>query len=325
MKKVPNNFFSVILYKDYHRDGAFPQVIRQTFKVKNVHTSLKEHFSISDNCLIFGTSSFFSFFMLIRAKLKNAKVYIAPLGQLDPFLDIDNPFDFGDQFNKDGWSLSTKKGRRFDGKSSVWSLFRLLYRKIWRNIFVRLMLYFSDGVLVLSNYEGSLVKKLNPNIDLLRIEQWFYKPYSRKGIQIELPNNKLNLIYWGRVDFYYKGLDILLNSLHNLPNVNLYISGQDYRNGLEKVNKIIKSNKLKNVIFVKETICFSALKNFDFMVLPSRWEGFFRAPLDAKANGLKVLCRKSLNYDFYAVDDDILFEDDLELIKILSKYNLNTN
>jgi hypothetical protein len=325
IKKVPNNFFDIIFYKDYNDDGAFPETIRNSFKIKKFYNSLNFEIQKGEKILIISTSSIFSFVVCLTSKLKGGVVYLSPLAQLHPFLDTDNPFEFGDKFENKGWVLNNEKGRRLSGKRTFKSIFRFFYRKLWKNIFVRLMFWISDGVLVLSNYEGTLVKKINHKIDLFRLDQWYYIPYKREGIKLDLPKNKINLLYWGRVDFYYKGLDVLIKNLHKLPNINLYISGGDYRNGMQKIKDFQNKENLTNLIYIKETISYKALQDFEYMILASRWEAFFRAPLDAIANDLKVLCRSSLNFDFYLRKKDILFNNDQDLIKILTKLNNEYN
>lgn len=325
IETVPNNYFDIVFYKQYNHNGAFPQMIRDSFNIKEYSNSVFFPVRKEDKCLLISTSSFFTFFSCLILKLKGIEVTLAPLGQLHTFLDEDNPFEFGDSFKNKGWELKENSSRRLNGKKSFKTYIRKLYRKIWKFFFVKLMFKISNKVLVLSNHEAGLVCSLNKRINLVRLNAWNYKPYKKEGIILNLDKSKVNLIYWGRVDIYYKGLDILIEAVKDLNNTILYISGGDYRGGKEKIDFFIKQNNVKNIIIEEEVISYKNLKDFDYMILPSRWEGFFRAPLDAKANNLKVICRESLNYDFYVTGKDILFSNDLDLKNVLNRINKEKN
>ncbi len=317
IKFLSASYFDVVFYKEYTHSGGFPEMIRNTFKIK--YHSDKIFLKIPSNykSLLIGSSSLFSFFSCLILKFRGINVTIAPIGQLHSFLDFDNPFEFGDEFSRQGWNLKSENSRRLNGRKSIKSLFRFIYRKIWKQLFVKIMFYLADNVLVISDYEANEVRKLSSNINLVRLNKWFYKPYDKDGIMINVDKNKLNLIYWGRVDIYYKGLDILINSMKKLNNSILYISGGDYRGGKNKLRELIKLNNLKNIVIEEKIISSKNLKDFDYMVLPSRWEGYFRAPHDAKFNDLKVIYRDSTNFDFFSSENDIEFSEDEELINIL--------
>ena len=319
IKNLPTNYFDVIFYKEYNHKGAFPVMIRNTFQIRTHSESVFHKVKSKDKCLLMSTSSLFTFFSCLFLRIKGNNITIVPLGQLHSFLDNDNPFEFGDEFGFQGWELKPKSSRRLNGKKSFKTFLRKNYRWLWKKVFVKLMLLMADNVLVLSNYEVKEVRKIHSNVNLVRLAKWFYNPYKKDGIQLELDENKLNLIYWGRIDVYYKGLDILVKAMKDLNKTVLYVSGGDYRGGMGELRELIKTEGLNNIIIEEEIISYKNLTDFDFMVLPSRWEGYFRAPHDAKANNLNVICRDVTNYDFFLTDKDIEFSTDHDLINLLKK------
>lgn len=321
MMKIRSDYFDVIFYKDYDAKGGFPELIRKTFKVK--HNSLTPFLKSVKNtrCLLVGSSSLRTFFNCIILFLKGAKVTIAPLGQLHEFLDNDNPFEFKDKFSEKGWELNNSKTRRQNGSKNIKTQVRFILRKIWKLIFIRIMIYLSDSFLVLSDYEKQMVFKISSKTKIITLEDWYYEPYKKIGKFLNLETNKINLIYWGRIDYYYKGLDFLVNVIGEFPNLNLYLSGGDYRGGLNKIEEVISKKQVSNIIIEKDIVSFENLKKFDFMILPSRWEGFYRAPMDAKYYNLNVITRDACNFDLYKTEKDIIFSSDDELYDILKKIN----
>lgn len=317
MQTVTNNYFDVIFYKEYNHDGAFPKMIRETFTIKRHEENVFFSVDAKEKCLLMGTSSLFTFFSCLILKCKGVNVTIAPLGQLHPFLDNDNPFEFGDEFSSKDWKLKTKNARRLDGKKSLKSTIRKIYRQVWKKVFVKLMFLICNHVLVVSKYEASIVKKNHKNSSVLRLDKWHYIPYQKEGLMINLDTSYINLIYWGRLDVYYKGLNTLMFAMSKLNNTRLYCSGGDYRGGKDKLLQMIDIYNLNNVFIIDEIVSYKCLQDFDYMVLPSRWEGYFRAPHDAKANNLKVIYRDATNYDFFKEKEDIEFSTDEELIEIL--------
>lgn len=105
-------------------------------------------------------------------------------------------------------------------------------------------------------------------------------------------DNKLKLVNVGRMTFQ-KAQDVLLDSVNllkkNYQNFSLTIIGE----GKEKNNllKYVKENSLENFVnieYYKEDI-FDYLRNFDILILSSRFEGIPYIMLESMAIGLPVI------------------------------------
>lgn len=119
-------------------------------------------------------------------------------------------------------------------------------------------------------------------------------------------NKKLNYIYIGRLDIYYKGLDMMLeciNELHSqnkLPNnfiLNLY--GPDVDNSVEVLNKYILDHNLTKFVIINDGVFgqekISLLTKSTYFIQTSRSEGLPLGIIEALSYGLPVLITKSTN------------------------------
>lgn len=103
---------------------------------------------------------------------------------------------------------------------------------------------------------------------------------------IHLPESRVNLLFAGRMD-RAKGLDILLESMRDLAasGVHLYVAG-------EKVLEGTECPLLSNVTYLgwlsREELN-SYLAAADALVMPSRWEGFGLAAVEAMRQSTAVI------------------------------------
>lgn len=113
---------------------------------------------------------------------------------------------------------------------------------------------------------------------------------------------KVKIFYLGNIDFYYKGLDILLESLHKIDvkeqNFELNIYGPGTDQDIARLVMEISQFKYISVKFLgpqynedKEEI----LRNSNIMILTSRSEGFPMSVLEALAFGNPCIVTRGTN------------------------------
>ena len=133
--------------------------------------------------------------------------------------------------------------------------------------------------------------------------------------------NGIRLVYVGRL-VYQKGLDRLLPSLKHIANLHLTIIGE----GKEKkhLKKIIKENNIvNNIEFLGQVnIPYPYIAGADYLVLPSRWEGFPNVVLESLVLGTPVITMKEIVglQDLKSNIQDkslILFEEVEEIVNFL--------
>lgn len=99
-----------------------------------------------------------------------------------------------------------------------------------------------------------------------------------------------------RLDYKKKGQDLLIKSIFKLknkyPNIQCYLAGDAYvQSDFKYLNELVKDlNMDKNIYFmgtVNDVSLF--LKEIDIFVLPSRYEGFGIAVIEAIASKLKII------------------------------------
>lgn len=107
-------------------------------------------------------------------------------------------------------------------------------------------------------------------------------------------NKRAKVFYFGRIDSHHKGLDILLDAFAKVSqtyDIQLAIQGPD-RGDRKKLEKQADELDLKNVSFIKPEYDKSAslvIADSDIFVLPSRFEGFGIAALEAMLAGRVLL------------------------------------
>lgn len=135
---------------------------------------------------------------------------------------------------------------------------------------------------------------------------------ANNGVEIkeyDMPNKKitgtLNLIYIGRLDVNFKGLDILLEACNCIKEemlekeIRLKLYGNDYENSVVKLKDMIKRYNLENIVtiynpvFDKEKI--EKLYLNDIFIQTSRSEGQPIGLLEAMAQGKPVIVTPGTN------------------------------
>ncbi len=146
--------------------------------------------------------------------------------------------------------------------------------------------------------------------------------------EINIPDDKFIVGYFGRLDFKEKGVDILLEAFLNLSKVNKDLFLLLVGNGVDenKIREFITQNKLRAKVMNAQSDIFNYYQLIDLFVLPSRVDPFPLVMLEAglmkkpfvgsRVDGISELIENET--------DGLLFEsgnaDDL-VSKILKIYN----
>ncbi|OBW58414.1 glycosyl transferase [Solibacillus silvestris] len=106
-------------------------------------------------------------------------------------------------------------------------------------------------------------------------------PMQHRIVNLQLDNNKINLLFVGRFD-RAKGLDVLLDFWreNDLEHINLYIIGES----ILQDSKINLPENINLIGWVDNQIIDSYYQLFDAVIVPSRWEGFGLVAIEAMKN-----------------------------------------
>lgn len=114
-----------------------------------------------------------------------------------------------------------------------------------------------------------------------------------------------DLIYIGRMDPFHKGLDYLLEACNLVKDqmrkdgITLSLYGPDYKNGKEKIENIIKSHAISDIVSLNEGIFgeekTSRLTNSDVFIQTSRFEGQPLGIMEALSYGVPVIVTPGTN------------------------------
>ncbi len=111
--------------------------------------------------------------------------------------------------------------------------------------------------------------------------------------------------YWGRIDVFHKGLDLILKATAKCPHIlraykwKIRLVGEDYRGGvgqlLREVEKLSIEDLVEVVVADKTTFQFDVLSRFSVFLQVSRFEGQPQGLLEALAFGLPSIVTPGTN------------------------------
>jgi glycosyltransferase involved in cell wall biosynthesis len=127
-----------------------------------------------------------------------------------------------------------------------------------------------------------------------------------------------NLVFWSRIEWYYKGLDRLLNGVKvvrdrvgsdEIP-FRLFLIGPDYRGGISKAAKFINDHELQKFVHLLPPGSYpfgskTPLRDADGLVLLSRWDtGMTRCLREAMFFGVPVMVTSGTHFADVITDYD---------------------
>lgn len=149
----------------------------------------------------------------------------------------------------------------------------------------------------------------------------------RKSIE-QISPDQFTLAYCGRLDAYYKGLDILLRAVHclihkkKITNIRLMLIGPDWKHGRRTLEKLVDDLALHDcVVFCGAKFGLEKYQLYSMssaFILTSRTEGMPTAVLEAMAFGLPCIVTPETNVDPQIMENGGCLFVDLSISDIVS-------
>lgn len=115
----------------------------------------------------------------------------------------------------------------------------------------------------------------------------------------------IKLFYIGRLDYYHKGLDILIESLSIIKrecfdkNVTLSIFGPNVNGYSDELQEIINSKDMNDIVKIYSPVFgdekLSVIENYDLFIQTSRFEGLPMGVLEVMGHGVPCILSKGTN------------------------------
>ena len=182
---------------------------------------------------------------------------------------------------------------------------RQVFKKFWilgvfAFLFEKIFLATAQNIITIS---PSVTQKIARKNDKRRIECIFTGVDSAlfdvdpapKGSLVTERYKGEYIAYLGRLDIYMKGLDVLIESFHKLSDnaVMLKIAGSGLKKNRDKIEQLINRYQLSSRVQLLGRISDEEKKEFlqqaAFVVMPSRFEGWGIAAIEAAACGKAVI------------------------------------
>jgi len=133
-------------------------------------------------------------------------------------------------------------------------------------------------------------------------------------------DEKVKIIFFGRKDVFTKGLDLLIKAVSQIEEkIELDIIGSDHFNTHE-IHNLIQEQNIKNVNIKDKYLGdpIELLESYDFMAMPSRFEAFPMAVLEAMFAKLPILISKEVGTAEHVVKANagVVCEANIESIKL---------
>ena len=157
-------------------------------------------------------------------------------------------------------------------------------------LFEKILFYISKNIITPSNYTRKTLLKRYSLKNIVNIPNGI----SRKYFEL-LSDEKGYILFLGRVDIYMKGIDILIEAFNKVQDkhTKLVIVGDGKNSDVKTLRSmILKRNLQERIILVgrvHEEKKLELLRSCLFTVLPSRFEGWGIAAVEANASGKALL------------------------------------
>lgn len=122
-------------------------------------------------------------------------------------------------------------------------------------------------------------------------------------------DERANFVYWGRIDWHYKGIDRLLEAVRLLAErqgtstipFRIFLIGPDYRGGAARVRTFVEANGLAEVVHLQLPGSYTPgskapLMDADASIYLSRWDGFPRTLRESTICRIPVLVSKETHF-----------------------------
>jgi glycosyltransferase involved in cell wall biosynthesis len=305
--------------------------------INNTYRSLKT-LKNGGMVVFFTFSSMKNVFWSIISRFLGIPYTVIPSWQVHDFLDKDRPFPRKliptiEASEKKPDDFRSTGGGVVEGNYSIFSYLRLLKRVLFRKTLGSYFVNNASAIHVFSDFEKFKIKTL------LNLKNPFFLPIDF-GTDIQnkpigpdtYPSNVcINILFWGRVDYYYKGIDRVLNSIAKAKNTGIkapfkfWICGPDYNDGYKKVSLHVKRLGLQDYVKILNSENYTPgtigyLKNADYVITFSRWDGYARVLRECLALGVPIISNRETHFDslISKFGIGVLVDFEEELAKILT-------
>lgn len=173
-----------------------------------------------------------------------------------------------------------------------WSFLRDV--KPWINrltaLLERLLAYCCDAVTNISYYEYEAALRAGLPASRNLVLRYGLSPANADpGPLLRLDRTCLNCFFIGRHD-RQKGLDLLIDAFRNLPpdQYQLYVAGSSVLGDAAAIGDSLPAN-VHMLGWIDNNKVDAYYRQFDLLLVPSRWEGFGLVVLEAMRNGIPVV------------------------------------
>ncbi len=182
-----------------------------------------------------------------------------------------------------------------------------LLKKIYLLLLGNFFIIKSKGLIFFSRYEQIYSKKidiLNTIICEPNLINTKFKLSDKSKFKYNIED--INIVYWGRLDYYLKGIDRLIYLAKEIKSIDknniikFHLMGPDYNNSLKKIISEINRCNLKNkIIYHTRDTWLNNLQPFvsaDYSILLSRWDGFPRSLRESIFYNLPIIASIETNF-----------------------------
>jgi glycosyltransferase involved in cell wall biosynthesis len=157
------------------------------------------------------------------------------------------------------------------------------------HLFEKTLLRKAKAIQVLDSRQSQFIQELNITVPVFSLPNGFALQEIPQEIAPSrlTENSPVKLLFFGRLDAYNKGLDILLTAFANIAqteNIHLTIQGPDQGDKQNLQTQAAKLNISHQVSFIDpdfQTPPAVIMQNYQVICIPSRFEGFSLAALEA--------------------------------------------
>lgn len=264
---------------------------------------------------------------------------VLPAWQVSDFLDWDRPFPKGavptiraSEASAQA-TLSSKKSGVVEGQFTFLSVLRAAQRKVFRNVLGRRLMSQASGIYVFSAYERDQIERLVRPASPRYLDIRFGAEVGARSVGPDnFPDDgRKNIVYWGRADYFYKGLDVILQAIALSKRKGIRVPftfwtiGPNYNQGHEKLRRHIFQAGIEDYVRILEPGEYTPgtdglLRKADFCIMASRWDGFARTLREASALGVPFISNPETHFDRVAArfGNGLIFGSTEELAQVFA-------
>lgn len=328
-----SNHASVYLYAISRSNIRFKylfKTVKCKYLIYLLWTIIKNRKKLRSNFnLIVGGFIWQNIFIAVIFSILNIKFQLQNLGHFSPYILKNKLFKKNIVYKNNENSVFKEE------KINFLNQFISIIRKyIYFNTFGNFLILFSQAIWVSSEFEKNQIIKLNPKA---RNKKYIYYSFGintnldrKKNYKYDLFRDNINIVFWGRLDYFNKGLDRVLNALeidksYFINNkIIFHMYGPSYNDGRNILISEVNRRNLNQIFNIPnqseiESIDFGGFYWADGTIFLTRWEAhprvvresiFYKVPilLSQESN----FCDNHLNYIKEIRGKDVLFPDDPE-------------